>query len=66
MMLVGKSKSVYTSFDNYLSQVKISIKELATAILKISGKCFIFQQDSAQAHRVRETISFLACNLAKC
>jgi len=32
----------------------------------ISGEFFVFQQDSAQAHRVRETISFLACSLAKC
>jgi len=37
-----------------------------STILKISGDFFIFQQDSAQAHRVRETISFLACSLAKC
>jgi len=49
--------------DNYLSQVKINVK---TVILKISGDFFIFQQDSAQAHRVCETISFLTCNLAKC
>jgi len=34
-------------------------------MLKISGEFFVFQQDSAQAHRVRETITFLACNLAK-
>jgi len=27
---------------------------------------FIFQQDNDQAHRVRETISFLVCNLANC
>jgi len=40
-------------------------KQLTTAILKISGDFFIFQQDSAQAHRLRETISFLTCNLAK-
>jgi len=52
-------------FDIYVSQVKINVKQSTTAILKISGN-FIFQQDSAQAHRVRETISFLACNLAKC
>jgi len=54
-------------FDNYLSQVKINVKQSATAILKISGDFFIFQQDSAQAHRVCEAISLiLACNLAKC
>jgi len=35
-------------------------------MLKISRNFFIFQWESAQAHRVRETISFLACNLAKC
>jgi len=51
---------------NYLNQVKINVKQLTTAILKISGEFFVFQQDSAQAHRVRETISFLVCNLAKC
>ena len=33
--------------DNYLSQVKISVKQLTRAILKISGDFFIFQQDSA-------------------
>jgi len=49
-MLVGKSKSVYNRFDNYLSQVKINVKLLTTAILKISGEFFVFQQDSAQAH----------------
>jgi len=32
---------------NYLSQVKISVKQLTRAILKISGDFFIFQQDSA-------------------
>jgi len=53
-------------FDNYLSQVKINVKQLTTAIFKISSEYFVFQQDSAQAHRVRQTISFLACNLAKC
>jgi len=53
-------------FDNYLSQVKISVKQLISAILEISGEFFVFQQDSAQAHRVRETNSFVACNLAKC
>jgi len=53
-------------FHNYPEQVKINVKQLTTAILKISGHVFIFQQDNAQAHRVRETISFLACNLAKC
>jgi len=53
-------------FDNYLSLVKINVKQLTAAILKISGEFLVFQQDSAQAHRVRETISFLACNLAKC
>jgi len=43
-------------------------QQLFLAVLKISGEFskFIFQQDSAQAHRVRETISFLACNFAKC
>jgi len=67
-MLVGKSKSVYTRLIIIypVSQVKITVKQLTTAILKISGDVFIFQQDSAQAHRVRETISFVACNLAKC
>ena len=45
--------------DNYLSQVKINVKQSTTAILKISGEFFVFHQDSAQAHRVRETISFL-------
>jgi len=53
-------------FDIYLSQAKINVKRSTTAILKISGDFFISQQDSAQAHRVRETISCLACNLAKC
>ena len=51
-------------FDDGLSHVKINVT--IAAILKISGEFFVFQQDSAQAHRVRETISFLACNLAKC
>jgi len=53
-------------FDNYLSQVKINVKTVMSAILKISGKFFVFQQNIAQAHRVREAISFLTCNLAKC
>ena len=53
-------------FDNYLSQAKINVKQLTTAIFKISGSFFVFQQDSAQAHRVRKTVSFLAYNLAKC
>jgi len=52
--------------DNYLSQVKINVKTVNNTILKISREFFIFHQDSARAHRVRETISFLACNLAKC
>jgi len=59
-MLVGKSKSVYTSLIT-----KPTLKQLTTAILEISGDFFIFQQDSAQAHKVCETVSFLACNLAK-
>jgi len=46
--------------------VKSTCKQLTTGILKISGEFFVFQQDSAQAHRVRETISFLVCSLAKC
>jgi len=33
-------------FDIYLSQVKINEKQSTTAILKISGDFFIFQQNS--------------------
>jgi len=36
-------------FDNYVSQVKINVKQSTTAILKVSGDFFIFQQDSAHA-----------------
>jgi len=38
-------------------------QQLTTAV---SGEFFVFQQDSAQAHRAHETVSFLACNFAKC
>jgi len=51
--------------DNYLSQVKISVKTVNISHTQ-DGEFFVFQQDSAQAHRVRETISFLVSNLAKC
>ena len=37
-------------FDNYLSQVKINV----TAIIKISGDFFIFQQGSAQLQHTQE------------
>jgi len=40
-------------FDNYLSQVKINVKQLTTAILKISGEFFVFQQESPR-HTVRQ------------
>ena len=41
-----------------------SYQQLFLAILKTSGDFFIFQQESAQAHRAREIICFLACNYA--
>ena len=53
-------------FDIYLSQVKINVKTVNNSHTQDICDFFILQQDSAKAHRVCETISFLACNLAKC
>ena len=52
-------KSSLHQFDYCLSLVKIDVtteQQLFLAILKLSGEFFIFWQ----AHRVHETISFLA------
>jgi len=35
--------------DNYLSQVKINVKQLTTAILKTSGEFFDFQHGIVRA-----------------
>ena len=42
----------------YYRNVLLS-QQLLPAILQISGEFFIFQQDSAPAHRVRDTINLL-------
>ena len=34
-------------------------KEMLPAIRSVAGELFIFQQDSAPAHRARETVSLL-------
>jgi len=45
------SWQVKIGLHQYLNLVKISIKQLTTAILEKSGEFFVFQQDIAQAHR---------------
>ena len=37
-------------------------QHLLPAMRHISGNMFIFQQDSAPAHRARETVEYLTCN----
>jgi len=72
--IFGRAVSRWTSARivvyDCLSQVKIDVTtvnniSIILAMLKISGEFFIFQQDSAQAHTARQTISILACNFAK-
>jgi len=60
MLLVGKSKSVCTS---YLSQVKVNVKTVKNSHTQDIWR--VLSLSAGQCHRVRETISFLACNLAK-
>jgi len=69
MVSVGVSKLGYTNLilvdssgakvnGAYYRNVLLS-QQLLPAIRQISGEFFIFQQDSAPAHRARETISLL-------
>lgn len=43
---------------NYYRQVLLA-NEMLPAIRHISGDCYVFQQDSAPAHRARKTVEFL-------
>ena len=53
-------------FDNYLSQVKINVKTVNNSHTQDIWRVLGLSAGQCQAHRVRDTISFLACNLAKC
>ena len=68
MVLVGVSKMGCTHLIFVDTGVKINgcyyrevlvIQQLLTAIWQVSGDFFVFQQDSASAHRARETIKLL-------
>ena len=51
-------------FDNYLSRVKVNVKTVNNSHTQDIWR--VLSLSVGQCHRVRETISFLACNLAKC
>ena len=68
MVLVGVSKMGCTHLIFVDPGVKINgcyyrevlvIQQLLPAIWQVSGDFFVFQQDSASAHRARETIKLL-------
>jgi len=50
-------------FDNYLSQVKVNVQTVNNSHTQDIWR--VLSLLAGQCHRVCETISFLACNLAK-